>query len=266
MPWVYIGTSKLKCAYVWTTAVKCIYVWTTKVRPTSPTIDYLIAWGGGGWGDGTNSRQWGWGWGWGQVKYCCGYSINTWSYTVTVGSWGGTATWGGTSCFNGICSKWGCGGMTAPWYISSYYRSGCGWASGSGCAWGTCGGVRYSSCYRSWWGWGWQCGAWCASANGAHCSLWGCGVCLNFTWATVEYGKWGMSWPYNSQTTTLCSQWGAGCGWAWSAWAWGGGIVIIKYPSSCWYSITWGTKTSATISGVTYCIHCFTSNGTLKVS
>jgi len=266
MPWVYIGTSKLKCAYVWTTPVKCIYVWTTKVRPTSPTIDYLIAWWGGGWGDWANWRQSGWGWGWGQVKYCCGYEINTWSYTVTVGSWGGISTWGGVSCFNGISSNWWCGGQTAPWKIGSYYRSGCGWNSGSWCAWWECGGIRCQYCYRSWWGWGGQCGVWCASVSRDCAAMWGKWVCLNFTWATVEYGKWWMSCPYGWCQTTLCSQWGMGSSYTWWVTNWGWGIVIIKYPSSCWYSITWGTKTSATISGVTYCIHCFTSNGTLKVS
>lgn len=245
-------------------AIKCIYLWTTRVRPPVPKIDFLVAgWGWGAW-TAYNNRDGGWGWGWWQVKYCCGYEINTWSYTVTVGAWWAACSWWGTSTFNWVSSVWGCG-WTAGYYCSydTYpYHSWCWGASGSWCAWGTCAGTKCSNRCVSWgWGWG-QSGAGATACNCRNCSAWWAWISLNFTWTTVAYGQWWQSWPYPSVLPT-CSQW-----WAWCSTCllWGWGIVIIKYPSSCWYNITWGTKTSATISGVTYCIHCFTSNGTLTVS
>lgn len=297
MPWVYIGTSPIKCAYVWTTPVKCIYVWTTKVRPTK-SVDYLLIWGGWGWGRACNNcRWWAWGWAWGAIL-CEGYSLNSWSYCIVVGAWGakGASYWcnGWNSCFwTVVAYGWGwgwgcswsnmCGRNGWSWggaaWGATYYAcvgKGCSW---QGCNWG-CG--RGSSTCRPWgWGGGSR-GVWGNATSDIVAWNGGLWICTNISWA-YQCFAWGWGWG------GCCTACGKGCYWGWNggvswagtgcaattcwSWGWGGsyascwgnwacGVFIIRYK--CWeYTMTWG---NCKYLCNWYCIHCFTSNWTLTVS
>lgn len=278
MPWVYIGTSKLKCAYVWTTAVKCIYVWTTKVRPTNAVVDFLlVGWGwSGGWGRNSNNCY-GWGWAWWWVIYCTNYTLSPNTYSVTVGTWGSGVLWGVgwnrwiESCFNSLVAGWGGGGN----YGNIYWLS---WCPQSNSNWNI-------GCWGSWW-WGWAWSAWCdATWTWSRCWwTWWNGLSYSIEWSSKNYawwwgwggrcGQWAWSfWGWtggklNVAPTAATTCWSGG-GWSTQCWsetyrsgAWAWGIFVLRYCCSCWYSISWGTKYLCNW----YCIHCFTSNGTLTVS
>ena len=296
MPWVYIGTSKLKCAYVWTTPVKCIYVGTTKVRPTNPIVEFLLVAWGWGWGW-TCVYAWGWGGGWG-IIYCSSYEVD-WNKCVVIGSWGTSASqtngtnWG-NSCFGTIVAcGWGWGGRGCSNGLSGWSGWGWGWTCrtwGGRVSWqGNCWG---KGCAQTAWGWGWYSTAGSTPWSNYNGGAGGNGLCSNITGTYCRYWGWGWGWG-------CVGNWASGCGGGMGAtrrnngcnapcyWGWGGGagysdhsstsnqckwgngcqgILIVRYPSSCWYSITWGTKSSVTISGTVYCLHRFTSNWTLTVS
>ena len=305
MPWVYIWTSPLKCAYVWTTAVKCIYVWTTKVRPTDKFVDYLLIWGGGGWGRAYNqtSTHFAWGGGaWGAIL-CEGYCLNKWNYCVVIWAWGAVSTtcWcnGWSSCFWtvvaygwgwgwGCCWTKACGRDGWSWGWAAWGGTYCA-CVGKGCAWQGCDGGRWvcTTCYKSWgWGWGsrWVWGN--ATSDGCCWGNGGLWICTDISWAYQCFAwGWGGGGRLNA--------WGKGCYWGWNGWyygavkwcaattcwsgGWGGScatcggawacwVFIIRYK--CWeYTMTWGNcKYACNIGWTCYCIHCFTSNGTLTVS
>ena len=331
MPWVYIWTSKLKCAYVWTTPVKCIYVWTTKVRPMGVACLCLyLVWGGGSWWAWTCSWCcfWWWGWAW-WVREISNACFTPWTYNITVWEWGWKCSFVSVdwcwcwcpSCIswnwiNYCVCGWGCGAWITccSWYSRKQQLTWASWWSGG---WGLCGRSWGSHiwcwCGHGWWCWqtcsswmryGW--GGWWAWAAGKSVSdtsakpVWWIWVNTTFFWASmcIAGGWWGGNTnsctPNCSWNGSSCVSWtywwwrwsGCNCCWCpatcywwgwWWSWRstsaaicpWGAGyqwIVGIRYPASCNYNITWGTKYSCTIGGTTYCIHCFTSNGTLTVS
>ena len=310
MPWLYIGTSPLKCAYVWTTAVKCIYVGTTKVRPAWKTVDFLlVGWGGSGWQQYNQYNPWAWGWGWWFIE-CFNYLLTDGSYTVTIGRWWCARNSSVTnyncvhwcsSCFNWIEAYWWWAGKGAGVSASACF---CGWSGGwwswQNCwyAWGTWCSWQWNNgwCWVNTFAW-WGGGAGTVWVNGANNKAWnwGCWKCSCMSWACCWYswgGGWGAScdndnyvglgwcggWWKWSRYCTTCSACPAtyyGGGWWWSGsrksntfWGnWYQWVFILRYPASCGYSITWGNcKYACTIWGVSYCIHCFTSNWTLTVS
>lgn len=301
MPWVYIGTSPLKCAYVWTTAVKCIYVWTTKVRPTNPSIDFLLIWWGGwgGWHSNSCVRCGTW-WGWAWWVICrTSYEISPWSYCVCIWAWGNwwSSSWWGVwwnSTFNWLTAYWGgwwawswanTTWWSGWWWTSavSSYCSWCAWCSwqwnrwwngrifswnacrfggggwGYGSAWGTAQRAPNQWPYISWCGWTWICTC-----------IWGKVECFAWGW---DGGIW-MSWAECGCVYWYCYWWGrtwqdATCyGWGWwgNAWGWWHKwyqwVFIVRYACGT-ANITWG---NCKVLCNWYCIHCFTSNGTLTVS
>lgn len=292
MPWVYIWTSKLKCAYVWTTPVKCIYVWTTKVRPSDPSIvDFALIWWWWGGGYTSGWYPWWW-WGGGQVIICSNFSLQPWDYCVIVWEWGCgmmcSCNWGDTK-FNWITAYW-----WGAWWPTE--RNGCnwwnwwwGWGSWSGtihrgwcwCSWFNWGsGSHYAG---AWWG-AWAWGSWCSSSQ-TRGGLWGsctnvrltCNCSMgNFAggwgWWWCSWGaafSWGWGWAWGPRQKDWCSAtgiwgwWGWGWwGWTRNWWNWWWGAFILTYRCDCNYNISWGTKS---LCGVV-CVHCFTSDWTLTVS
>lgn len=293
MPWVYIGTSPLKCAYVWTTPVKCIYVWTTKVRPAWPQVDFLlIGWGWAG-GSTTCYRNWAWWWGAGWVIYCKWYTLTPGTYCVTIGAWWAACPWGNyrwtqwwNSEWNWFVAYWG-GWGGAGHTANAIEQGGNGWswwgswpryacAGGCGCPWQWNDGGA-SQCRRSW-GWGWYSSAWC-TWPGQYCGGdWWDWLETDITWKT-EYFAWWWGWWWSTRWGTNSYWWwtwwtGGGtawttCGSGWggsgstiTSWAWAWWVFIIRY--ACWtVNITWW---NCKYLCNWYCIHCFTSNGTLTVS
>lgn len=297
MPWVYIGTSKLKCAYVWTTAVKCIYVWTTKVRPTWPQVEFLLV--GWGWAWGRSRYYSGWGWGGGWVVYCPSYDLDTdtcvviWAwgvacitqYTASCQSWkpscfgtivayGWGGGWAGCHTWGKNWANWGSGG----WGWACPYTAWNCWQWGSPCwsqgkAWAASVWANY------WWGWGWYSVA-------ANKCQWGNWLCSDISWEYYRYASWGWGgtdlnstanagcggWAGGKKCFTWCpattygSGWGgAGCSNCSSSCTSGGNgyqwIFILRYPTSCDYDIGGGCKYKCW----DYTIHCFTENGCLKL-
>lgn len=286
MPWVYIWTSELKSAYVGTTPVKEIYVGTTKVRPEAMLVEFLLVWGGWPWGRG--HRRWGWWWGGaGGVVYCAEFPL-TWNMNVVIWAWWCRIEWNQAatirdcqyakpSCFGDIIAYGGgIGGYR--WYYNTWFSwwSGGGgvtssWQGGAGCPWQWNNGG--SGCWSAWWWWGYS-EPW---GNGGEWSYWGHGLCSDITWQYCRYwsGWWWAgstnneaSYGWGSASTVWCpatSRWG---GW-WAAngrdnasWAWCQWIFVLRYPTACWYNISWWTKYTCW----DYTIHCFTSNWTLTVS
>ena len=131
---------------------------------------------------------------------------------------------------------WGWGGW--------WYRYGWGWW-----AWW----VIYCECYKLLsdcycaiiWAWGWAVYWW--SSGGWWWSWWGC----TYKWYNASYywWWWGGGWGWSA-----CAY---HCWWNWYSWA-----LIVRYPETCWYDITWWTKS---ISGW-YVRHIFTSDWDLTVN
>lgn len=296
---ITIGELEISCAYLGNTPFAEIYAGETKVRPVKVErfIDFLlIGWGGMG-GNATTSRwrpAW-WGGAWGFVE-CFWYEISApWTYTVTIGCWG--QDWGNSplygrgcpSCFDTVIAYWGWmwlynAGMDASlrngasggwwscwvaWGCALYWNQWCkgAWNMGSYCG--------------AWWGWAWATPSW-----SWYCPMkWGDGKCSSMSWEEQRYswGWWGASGNANNIAAWGAWGWGNGgtCryaptsatyywGWGWGAglcgwtiwWSWCQWVFILRYPSSCWYNITWWTKYLCNW----YCIHCFTSSWTLTIS
>lgn len=198
-----------------------------------------------------------WWWGWPWINSCaCSYRWADWW------SW----WWGGAYCW---CWTW-----WVWWY--NYRKE---WEYRQWMIWG----ASYNSCWW-WWGW-WYClaGGSCSTSN--YWWRWWCWLCWDISWAYSRYwwwwGWWGRccvaqdlwwwNWwwcladwcnaPYywwggwwwgRTNLNTNCKKWGSWCQW----------IFILRYPTACWYSITWGTCYTCW----DYTIHCFTSNWTLTIN
>ena len=293
MPWVYIGTSPIKCAYVGTTPVKEIYVGTTKVRPTTKYVDFLLVGGGWAWGkQACSGWTWGWGWAWG-VVICCNYELSSDRHSVIVGGWqcytAGEQWY--PSCFDSLVAYGGWGGGNS--YLNGYYSKGSQWFSGASggwgiqAAWGT--GTQGCDWGCSWgssfaWGWGGYSSAWltpcCSKSSTTRTG--GNGITNNFSGSTQYYAYWGGGWgcyccscwgtspggggkgwgcstgTCNWQNPTSCGSWGGGAWYSSGAIPsnWAGGIFILRYPTACWYSLTGGCKYTCW----NYTIHCFTKS------
>lgn len=249
---------------------------------------------------------WGWAWGFIEcfwyslddksysiVIWCWGNDNNIASQAQACGRWC-------PSCFWSIVSYWwgvGSWANTCNTWANKCYRDGASWWGGITSCWPWC--ACYWNQWNWWWtwayaasgGWGWAGAAGC-NWNGSSTKWWdgGAGKCSCMSWTLRRYSwGWGGStyhntyacrgcwwcwwgWDGGTRCTAACNAtyyWG---GWWWGTnrsarpWVWCKWIFILRYPAACWYSISWWTKTTATVWGVSYCIHTFTSNGTLTVS
>ena len=296
--WIFLGDTAPSKIFVWANEIASVRVGNTKVRPTTRFLDgiefLLVAWGGA-WG----IRN-GWGWGWGWIIQCNSYEILSPSENcIVIGSggvrpsgnylvhnWGDSCFWNIVACWGGwgwSCGKnttdcwpwanWGSGWGGATWYRlwgEAVSWQGCPWGDGGGYSWGGWGWYSCAGCPATTrnnpWGNG---GEWLASCISGACyvySSWGGGssYCGNYAhWGT---GAWnGGCWQCWRGGNATNYGWGGGASWMRrcdTAWSWYQGVFILRYPSSCWYDITWGTKYLC--NG--YCIHCFTSSGTLTVN
>lgn len=265
------------------------YWWDIQIRPVIQDIyvDLVLVgwWGWGGWAY-SRDYSWGW-WGGGWVIMCCNYFIGAWSYEVVIwawGCWGIRWLWcywwnGWNSTFNWLTAKgwwwwgWACAVWTswASWWwwgtVGTYawwsWTQWCaGWTGTRYWAWGWWGFCEnwYNTCNRycgwNWWqgtytcmtwsmmwfSWGW---GWWSYRNYAH---WSWGVWWGTLAATCYWGWWG--WGQTCCWNNCC--WYAGCQW----------VFILRYPTACEYCVSWG---NCVYTCGDYTIHCFTSNGTLKV-
>ena len=267
------------CVTPWscTITVTTTFWWftaTCNVTKVPSFVDFLLVWAWGWWwASYSSARPWWWGWAWWFVE-CFNYCVAAGTYQVMVWCrWGGGCSWcrgasGGLSCFNWICADWWGGwwgnnlpGANVSWNSWWWGWWACRWAGGTSVLWhkwwtaGTCG--------WGWWGWancdwngGWSRVWW----------MWWDGKCSCITWSCVWYawGWWGGSCGYCSHWAWW--QWSTNCWWWWQWWQntndgdpWRNWLFILRYPTACWYSITWWTKYTCW----DYTIHCFTSNGTL---
>lgn len=300
MPWIYTWASKIQCAYIWTTAVKCIYVWDTKVRPTAPTIEWLLVWG---WAAGSKAcassgcMPWGWGWGWG-VVYCASEELTSPS-AVVIGKWSDYCCWnwstswpdGCSSCFHWIIAYWGWGWggsyNTSCAYCGRYWWSGWGW--GISKAWWSCQAWQWCKWWTGWscsWGWWWgRCdvGGWGSVCVWGRWWMW---YCSDISWTAVYYWSWWTGWSaWNCPprcTSWYCWGWGGwGCWqqrWGdgltpWS-WGWGGWVQAASWLNGgmWWWGARWifiaRYKTSCWYKIFwgckyicgDYTIHCFETN------
>lgn len=278
--------------YVWdgsctitVTTVDWSYTATCSVTCVSKRkVCFLLVWGWG-WG---SQYYWWWGWAWWVIQ-CTNYEMNAWSYSVVIGAWwcwiGSYCDWNDwwNSTFNWLTAYgwWGWWWYSNRpwhnwwswgwwWYLYATWWTWCSWQWHN---WWWC------TQNWSWWGWGaWS--AWCQWASNYYWGYWWNWILSCIDWTAKYYSPWWSwhSWYNYSQSwnsTWWAASWAqassnATCYWWWgwwvpysaSYWQWKAGIFILAYPSSCWYSITWGTKYLCNWN----CIHCFTWNGTLTIS
>lgn len=275
-----------------------VNVWDCKVWPTQATVERLLVWWGWAWGRSRYRAGWGWGAWWVVSCQCDTLPVGTsccvviwawWKWCNTLYTWA-CQSWK-NSCFWSHVAYWGWWG----WGMCSCTIA-CTWAAGWSWWWGA-----WCTGGASWWAacsWQWNCGGkWCAWWWGGWwvCGAWTNATCLCcawkwWNWASfhwISYGAWGWGWACNlSGTWWDCWWWDGWCyrtAWCpatscWSGWWWGwyttcssccfkwwdgaDGIFAVAYPSSCPYCITWWCKYECNW----YCIHCFTSNGTLTIN
>ena len=280
--------------------IKNVYIGTCKIRGQA-IIDWLLVWWWGAWGRAYCRAWGGWGAWWVVYRNNYIISQNTCVIIWAGGVWCGTNpywwSWG-DSCFWNIVAYWWwwggwgcCSSCTnwlswwswwwASWWGFCYWWSSKGWqwqkwGIGTTSAWAWWGG--YSHCWMDW--------CYCSYTSAAY--GWGgvgwCGYCSDISWTAVRYAN-GWSWWGCKSTPWMCGGGAWGCYtsacacWknATTPWSWGGGawnnaykcpwwngangIFIARYPTACWYNITWGCKYTCG----DYTIHCFTSNWTLEI-
>lgn len=164
-----------------------------------------------------------WGWAWGRW-YCIQCASSTWRNW-----WSWWWGWSWSSC--GFCSSW----WTAIWYLNL-------WSSWR--RW-------YGTCWW-WWGWAWAWWYWDILNNNAQ-MFWWPWLISDISWTEAEYWRW-WDWNWASCWRWYWGWWGWGC--CYQYWKWCQGIVIVRYPTECWYNITWWCKYTCW----DYTIHCFTQN------
>lgn len=260
------------------------------ILQTNKVIDFLLVWWWWGWWYWRGSYNcWAWWWWAWWLIYCTDYELSDWSYSVIIWAWWNRSNWW-DSCalwciavwwwfwwdnYNGNYVKWQ---DWWSWWGWIYYYWLWNWTTWQWNSWWS------SSSSAAWWGWWW---IWWAGWAGSSWNWWTWWLwcLLTITWANQYYASWWGWWSnstpwhsyhwwwcwwwynngyvYATNATTYWSWWW--WGWLTSAckwWNWCQWIFILRYPTSCWYSITWWTKYTCG----DYTIHCFTSNWTLTVS
>lgn len=267
------------------------------LKPTAwATISVMLVWwwgGGWGWCYDNDFCWWWWGWWW-QVVIC--NSLSIWAQTTVV-IWAGWAWWRCDKVTNWWDTK--VGTVIAYWWwhwwkaFSSWsswwnwwwwwWRGWYWWAWCNYCWWDAC---NYSSWWGGWWAWGnwykstsqyepWDWWSWCyTNFSWVYCYYaWGGGWWLSSWWADRNVARWWAWWwwtwwkSHGDWCGATYYWWWWGGYWWWYGWcywwAWFQWLVIIKYPTSCWYTITWW-QCCYTCNWYKY--HCFTSNWTITVS
>lgn len=274
-----------------------IYMW--RDDEAAPTIvNYVLIWGWGGWNGWVNGNFWGWGWGaWGTI-ICCNTQLLDGTYCVTIWLWWNAYQWWDrASAYNWWNSTFG--SITAYWWWA-WWNVGwwwCPWGSwwgawpagtsttqigGAGCSWQWNKGwnwIYYSWSWWAWWGWWWAW--WCGCDNTGCFDAWNgwAWVCISMFWMNCCFSWWWGWWWFSNWGNATHWWWrwwnansgcngadGTTCGsgwWGWinGWWKWADGVMILWYKNTCNYCISWGNK--ETINW--YCVHCFTTNGTLTV-
>lgn len=247
-------------------------------------VDVLIV--GGGWAGGSTCGAcvWWGGWAWWFVE-CMNveldrdaYYIKIWWGWVWVSGCNGRNWWNSYFGDKIIAYWWGWGAYSInasnPWgswwwmwnYITGSINIVNGWEwrpiwlqGHNWWYWVTCCAIG------AWWWWaGWPWGMlwWWHNWIPIFLPIWWVGRKSDINWEV--YAVWGSgTWintcalPHPQNYTSCWSWWDAwnngtntGCSGKW----W---IVVIRYPTECWYDFVWGTKTT---SG-DYTIHTFTSSG-----
>lgn len=235
--------------WVWWKAVHMWAVWTATAAWNS-CFNWIVAcrWGMWWWYCCYNSSwcstyiSWqNWWSGWGGWFWC----VNGWTWISW--QWYAGWTWKCWAVTSGWWGWWGAWAVWANWTWSSTY--GCWWVGG---IW-FCSNIDWAyKYYWSWWSW-WGC------INVAWCCGWGCGWSCNIsTAACSRWGNWSCYWAWGwgwgmYAANTACTWWG----WDWCQW-----VFIVRYPTACWYNVTWWTKYTCW----NYTIHRFTSNWTLTIN
>ena len=250
----------------------------------NPTVKLLmVAWGWGGWyyTDSSCCASWWWWWaGW--LRYCANYNIsNWWIYDIKVWyGWYENENWWDT-VFSWEYVLWWWAGWCVIW--KSWWSWWWSW-NGSPAIW--CSVKWYFDCWNNWWPASWQyawwwwgaIGVWCSWWNTENSSKWGLWFLSDIDWNSKYYATWwSWGWPRGYQysewwwiwaagTASNCIWWDGTTPWSWGgwtrncwvdwtrAWKWADWIVIISYPTACWYKLNWWYK--YTCSDNT--IHCFT--------
>lgn len=283
--WLVIVRYKTWCAnYMWWSERCCWdYTfhyfgrdWTLEcITGCNPVVEILLIWWWGSWG----WFFWWWWWAWwvvaGKREISGSICVHIWQWWTCLCNWWDSCFWSlvaywwwGWNCSNvwwwsTWWSWWGSWLCRCPWcwiywqwhnwwaYWTNQWWWG-GWGNGAwldwvwigwACFWHWwewfCSDISWEMCWYAWWwaGW-WRCGWiwWC---------WWGWDSVADGVWCNATYYWW---W------------WGGWCrclAWNWYQW-----ILILRYPISCWYNITWWTKYECNW----YCIHCFTSDWTLTVN
>lgn len=255
---------------------KWVTVWNVTLDDYASCID-AIEQGGGwwisvealivGWGGAGCSCWWGWWAGWvihnKSMSIWKATGVVVWAAWCNSSLWNEVAYWGGKWNFWVWCnwwSWWWWGHCYCKWWCWTIFQ----WTSWWG--WG----------FYSWWGWGWIASSWCPWDWSCYWWNWWIWYVSDISWTEECYAWWwgwwwwkaGWSWSYWGwdwggckawcPATTCWSWWWGGrpsCAW----WAWACWVVIVRYPTSCWYDLTWWCKYCCW----DYTIHCFTSNWVL---
>lgn len=231
----------------------------------------LIAWWWGWW------YQW-WGWAWWVIH--CENICAMWGSTACVVIWWWGTYWGWTNQWNNWWAScliltgctytavwwwWGWGGTNSnlywrgwgSWWWGWYCQSA--WAWWNWTAWQWC---KWWTGWNRWWGWwGWVCWNW-GNFSGGYWWNWWLWLTTDISWTSQSFAWWWgwngwnrvwywCCWWWNGkQNATTCWSWWGNCA------TWAGWILILRYPTACWYNVTWWTKYTCW----DYTIHCFTSN------
>jgi hypothetical protein len=252
------------------------------------TIQYLIVGGGGGAGNGSDRTSGG---GSGGQVVASSVSINSGSYSITVGSGGSSASNGASSSISGtgITTITALGGgrggsnNSAPSCVANAGGRHHGGGSGLSCSGANAGGAGYDNASTNEYYAGGGGGAGGAGQNGTNGSAGGSGVSNSLRAnSAVTYGAGGSGGRQISSSSALSGsngtpntgnggnggrstfQSGATTN-SVTGGAGGSGIVVIRYASPTALA-TGGTITSYSLSGTTYQVHTFTSGGTFALS
>ena len=261
-------------------------------------VQYAIVWGGAGWGWGVNGGTfywcgWGWGWGW-EVLYWT--TTIWWKFCTIIGQWWcwwcwelqeNWCNWWDTYFWKEIAHWWGWGWAYCCVWLDWWN----GWGWGSDCVWWATTWTWYTwwNGDRRWaWGWGWAFGAWSSCVFGWNGGAWKyfyfnttCCCCCPIGWGWGGWAcvgcrcywtwwAWWWGWGGCDGRSATWYWWG---GWGWGAWCssiapytnwwnWCQGAVLISYPCSCTYNITWANETFTCCS---YTVHIINTDWTLCI-
>ena len=226
-------------------------------------------WGWGGWWawywNISWKSWWSWWWSWWSLcyqVYLCGWNYVLWWYAI----WNGNNWWSFFQYWWNTPWAWW-GWAKRPWWTAwlpytnlcnSYRLTWLWWNWLFTCFWWT----ARALWGWGWWGWAFMCDFFCSGfLNDSAKAL----VCWNNLLFNGKNYWWWYWWQNNLYWQGwTANSWGGWWGWYWRClwWAWWSWLVIVRYPKDCSYWIacaTGWTITTATINGIQYVVHTFTS-------